>query len=354
MKIDIQLLKKLEPLTRLSKIAVDMLLKQARMRRLKGGSRIFDIGDRSPHSYYLLNGEVDIGSRDGHKSRLVGGSEQARHPFGSLVPRQVSATVASDKAVILLLDRELLEKELTWGLSGERVDFSICDISGADAQNSEWMTSLLHTPVFFRLPMSAVQSLFSKFEAIPCNAGEVIVREGEPGDYYYIIRNGRARVVRQAGGSQITLNHLEAPEGFGDEALISDQPRGATVIMESDGFLMRLAKQDFLDLMKAPAIKRINMRAAHELLQDEKARIIDVRTEAEFEAGHLPDARNIPLYLLYLKSKGFKPGLRYLVYCDTANRSEAATFLLTQRGLDAYLLEDAADALATVGVRETT
>jgi CRP/FNR family transcriptional regulator len=61
-------------------------------------------------------------------------------------------------------------------------------------------------------------------------AGTVILREGDPGDTCYVMRSGRARVVRQHGdGRSITLANLGAGEIFGELAMFGGEVRSATV-----------------------------------------------------------------------------------------------------------------------------
>lgn len=348
-QLSAQRLRKFVPLQGLVDTSLELLAQHTKVFRLECGALLFKVGDRSPYSYLLLEGELEINARDGTTSRLRADQEQALYPVGNLVPRQVGARAASTTATLARIDRNLLEKELTWGqVVGDGSDMSICEISGLPRENRQWMLALLHSPVFFRLPMANVQQLFQRFKEAPYERDEIVVREGEPGDHYFIIRSGSCRVTRQVEGREILLGHMHPPEGFGEQALISDQPRAATVVMETPGVLMSLSKKDFFALMQAPLQKRIGLAKALNLVWENHGRLIDVRSEAEFARGHLAEARNIPLYLLYLKSATFVSTRHYIVYCDSGSRSEAAAFLLTQRGFNAYVLEGAAEALATV------
>ena len=59
---------------------------------------------------------------------------------------------------------------------------------------------------------------------------------------------------------------------------------------------------------------------------------IDVRTQDEFEQGHMPGALNMPLNLLKLKSRMLEADRHLVVYCNSGRRSEAAAYLLGQDG----------------------
>jgi CRP-like cAMP-binding protein len=349
-QLDSQRLRNFIPLQSLTEESLVILVKYAKVFHLKCDDVLFDYGDCSPYSYLLLDGELETSSKDGSKSRLIADVEQALYPIGSLIPRQIKAVVTSKIATLVRIDRNVLEKELTWGQAGSNGKLTICELSGLSGENYEWMLSLLHSPLFFRLPMSNIQVLFQRFSEFHYGRGDVVIKEGDPGDKFFIIRSGTCKITRNSWGKEVVLGTLKAPEGFGEQALISDQPRAATVVMETAGTLMALSKKDFVALMQAPLQKRIKLSEAMNLVWNNKGRLIDVRSEVEFNRGHLKEARNIPLYLLYLKSMAFVPARQYIVYCDSGARSEAAAFLLAQRGFNAQILEGAAEALATVNM----
>jgi CRP-like cAMP-binding protein len=227
--------------------------------------------------------------------------------LGNLLPRQFRARVASPRAKLARLSRDLLEKELVWG------QLSHADSSGSGWDHREWKLDMLRTPSFAKLPLANVQKLFKTMEEVPCVPGETVIREGDRGNYYYLIRSGRCRVVREVGGRETRIGTLDETDGFGDEALVSDRPRNASVIMETDGTLMRLSKTNFNALMKTPLLKRVSLAAALPAVDQGQALLIDVRTEDEFAHDRLPRAINVPIFLLYLKIRSMNRGLKYQV-----------------------------------------
>ena len=79
-----------------------------------------------------------------------------------------------------------------------------------------------------------------------------MIRQGDEGDYFYIIREGTCSVTRLASGNawDVPLAELSTGDCFGEDALVSDGTRNATVTMLTDGVLMRLSKQQFLRAAK--------------------------------------------------------------------------------------------------------
>ena len=199
---------------------------------------------------------------------------------------------------------------------------------------------VLRNRAFQLLPATNINALFTRLQAVPVTAQNVIVMQGEVGDYFYIVKEGRCTVSRRSekSGQATVLSELTVGDSFGEEALLSDAPRNATVTMLTDGVLMRLSKQDFEELLQRPIVRWISARETKEMLK-RGAGLLDVRTEDEYKNGSLKGSVNVPLYLLRLKAANLDPDRSYIVYCETGNRSSAATFLLSERGFDVYVLK---------------
>jgi hypothetical protein len=145
-----------------------------------------------------------------------------------------------------------------------------------------------------RLPSASIDELFRRFERIRTKSGEVILREGDEGDYYYIIENGRCSVSRKVGGVDMSLAELKAGDAFGEEALIAESTRNATVCMKTAGVLLRLKKNDFIELLREPLLKRVSwVEAAQQVAAG--ALWLDVRYPSEYQNDRLPGAVNVPL-----------------------------------------------------------
>ena len=145
-------------------------------------------------------------------------------------------------------------------------------------------------------------------------------------------------------GRIVSLNRLEAGQQFGEEALVSNAPRNATITMLSDGLLLRLAKNDFLELVRAPMVKWLTFGEAQQMVK-QGAGLLDVRTESEYRQGAIKGAQSLPLYKLRELTDRLDPARKYIIYCQTGVRSGVAAFLLNQRGITAYALKGGLQAL---------
>ena len=101
---------------------------------------------------------------------------------------------------------------------------------------------LRQVPFFGPLPFAIVEHLASELQSATYEPGDVIIREGEPGDRFYIIAEGRARASKD--GEQ--LREMGAGESFGEIALLRRIPRTATVTALSRLEARTLAREEFL------------------------------------------------------------------------------------------------------------
>lgn len=168
-------------------------------------------------------------------------------------------------------------------------------------------------------------------------AGADVVREGDPGDYFYVIEKGSADVWRtnDQGDDEIVAT-LEAGATFGEEALIQNSTRNATVRMREDGRLLRLSKADFDVLLKAKLLGELPAEEIAARLRSGKADLIDCRVEEEWELWRLPNSRLMPLETIRERTRGLDPDRDYVVYCRNGRRASAAAFLMRQAGLKAF------------------
>jgi rhodanese-related sulfurtransferase len=179
-----------------------------------------------------------------------------------------------------------------------------------------------------------------RMQHVSYRAGDAVIRQGDEGDYFYVITRGRCVVTRETPLNRegIRLAELGVGESFGEEALVSDARRNATVTMLTDGSLVRLGKQDFQTLLNEPLLHWVDQPRAQEIIA-KGGRWLDVRLPSEFENFHIDGAINVPLYFIRLKLKTLDASVPYVVVCDTGRRSSAGAFLLSERGFDACVLK---------------
>lgn len=358
-KITIEQLQQFEPLSVLSTERLEELRDLVDVEELGVGVTIFREGDVDNQSVYLLNGDVQMVSVSDSRlnTTMTHKAEDAKHSLAEGQPRQLTCT-AMTIAKVLRVDNGILDYMLTWdqlAVAEEKEEVvkkeeepeldktvvvtekTTTTSNDTDSANSEedgrnWIRRMRHIMAFKNMPAANIKSLLQKMETISVDKDEVIIEQGSPGDFYYVLTEGEALVTRR-----VELASLGAGASFGEEALISGSKRNASVTMTTSGLLMRLAKDDFNELLKEPLLDRVTPDEA--LVRVAKGNTwLDVRHVTEFNHSHLPKAKNIPLHELRMRMKELDKEKKYICYCGTGRRSSAATFLLAQNGFKIVVL----------------
>lgn len=327
-------LSQLVPFNGLSEEALQLAATQARRLRLEPGQTLFSRGDQDHDTFYLLEGEValDSASEDAPPLVIQAGGDAARHPLARLKPRNYTC-VARTPCELAVYTDDALDRLVA---RDQATSYEVTEFEGDDPS---WLFDLLRNQSFSRVPPANLHSLFGRFEPLPVAAGQEVIRQGDAGDYYYLIREGAAQVTRGIhGGKSVVLARLGPGDGFGEDALISGEPRNATVTMLGDGLLMRLAASDFRTLLQEPLVHQVAPEEAAAMVRWRGAVLLDVRMEDEYKQGSIKGSINLPLYLLRLRAKALDPTRPYILFCQTGRRSSTAAFLLAQRGFDAHVL----------------
>ena len=147
-------------------------------------------------------------------------------------------------------------------------------------------------------------------------------------------------VPRVKGAKQETLAALSAGRFFGEDALISDSPRNATITMTSDGVLMCLGKNDFQAILQDSVIRHVTEDELDTMVleADTACILVDVRLPMEFRHDRTPGARNLPLNELRREVQNLEKDFFYVV-CGDGRRSELGAYILSEAGLNAYVLD---------------
>jgi CRP-like cAMP-binding protein len=328
-------LRAFSPLDGLKKENLAALARKITLREATQGRVLFKEGDTDKRAIYVVSGIVELLSGGRIVGSVHANSPQSRHPLAPVLPRRCTGRVATERVEYLAIDSDLLDVLLTWDQTGQ---YEVGDLQ-ASAGGDDWMTTLLQNRAFHRIPPANLQALFLRMQRVDFSAGEVVIRQGDEGDFFYVIVSGRCVVTRETPLNRegVKLAELGLGETFGEEALVSGARRNATVTAAVDATTMRLAKEDFLKLLNEPLLRWASYDSAREVIAA-GGRWLDVRLPSEFEHCRFEDALNVPLYFMRLKLSTLDPAVPYVVCCDNGRRSSAAAYLLSERGYDAQVL----------------
>ena len=343
-------LRAFDPLSSLSDARLQEFADLCHLESISSGLDPFRIKPAAEQMSYLVSGSLQLNFASGGQEIVTGGTGPAA------VALLRAETIAHAKALtdvqIIRIDRDLLDIMMTWdqlaAFDATRTGrFKTLNPAApaAEVLPSNWnvMSGVfsvqnLRTGAFAFLPAAHIGELLNRFSRVEVKAAQVMIREGEEGDYYYVIESGRAQVTRLVGGVTVTLADLKSGDAFGEEALVSESKRNATVTMKIDGVLLRLAKQDFIALLKEPLLNKVPVAEAQDKVAA-GALWLDVRYPSEYQYDRLPGAINVPLAEIRNAFNVLDKSRQYVVYCQSGRRSAAAAFLLAHRGFKVALLD---------------
>ena len=237
----------------------------------------------------------------------------------------------------ILLDATELDKHLGWSNLREEVgNTKKGEVKLMLARN---LSNFHNLPEEMMLdePTELIHEIVGKMEILDLSRGEVVIKEGDVGDSYYLIQYGQADVIRnnKDTGQPEILTQIGEGKGFGEEALLKDSVRNATIRMISAGRLWKLNRADFEVLIEPLLMKEMSAKHALANIQYGNYQLIDCREQDEYQVNRIPGASLLPLTTLRENIHILDPDIKYLVYCDNGKRSRAAAYLLQEHNFNA-------------------
>jgi len=333
-----ELLARFSPFNTLTFEYLSKVIDKASIKEYTKGTIIFKRGRELKESLYLVSGNVDLIDSQFAITSLASDDESHKVPLNGVSPTTVSA-VAKSAVVILAVESDFSDLVLAWSESGNEEETHDDHPEFEAAEEGDWMSSLLQSPFFNKIPPGNIRQLFLRFKSQKVVADEIVVKEGERGEFFYVLEVGSAKVVDKQGN---ILAALRPGDYFGEEALVGDTTRNATVKMITPGKLMCLEKSDFVTLLQEPVRRFINYEELVKSFSTESPyQIIDVRLPLERRFQSVPNSRNIPLSQLRKSLPNLEQSQVYVVTDDAGRRADVAAQLMNQAGYEAFILQDA-------------
>jgi len=263
--LDLSVLKTFSPLDGLKAENLHALARKTQILELGAGRVLFKQGDTDKRTFYLVAGKVELRADDKLIGTVRAGSPEARAALAPGLPRKFTARAAIDLEYIVI-DSDLLDVLITWDQTGQ---YEVAELRGDGLDvTGDWMTTLLQTKAFHRIPPANIQAIFMRMQRINYRTRDVVIKQGTEGDYFYVVVSGKCVVTRETPLNKegIKLAELGPGDSFGEEALIAEAKRNATVTMATDGTLMRLGKADFQTLLNEPLLQWVDYDAARAII----------------------------------------------------------------------------------------
>lgn len=331
-------IRQLVPINRLPPENQEVLLQASTFQTVFDGQAIYVQGHQDNYVHYLIDGTVEFLWNGNIVKRLPAGIKAARRALDK--PGRKRHTVrAVSNCTVLRIARKDFDQQLEEGnlLTGPQ-QVEVSEI--AAEKSSNWMIKMLQSKLFERLPALNIQKIFGRMERITVSADDVVVKQDEIGDFYYVIEQGFCEVTRQIpGGKEIHLADVAAGDAFGEVALIAGSARTASVAMLSDGTLMRLPIDDFNELIRGPLLRGISATTAISRI-DRGAQWLDIRYPVVHAKTTLRASLNVPFNVLRLQANRLDMAKRYIVCGDDPTDSSVGAFLLIERGFTVDYLDE--------------
>lgn len=325
-------LKKYRYFSGLSDGALEALSKKLSVAELPAGTKI--IKENTPaDSFYLVNkGEVEVFKRtkfgQSAKISIMGHGEG----FGEMAlltcsHRHCSVSAKTDVVLYRISKKDF--DEITY------LDAAFLNILEGKVKDYSEYDKMKTLQPFALLEPEKMLTLIDKMREEKFSPGENIITQGDKGDVYYIIKSGRAAVIRKEKDKEPEqVDVLSSGEGFGEEALIREKSRSATVQAIDEITVLVLEKADFDKILRESFLEW-DFPEDIPLEKREQYVFIDARIKPEYEEEHIEGAINIPIEELRQKYMELDPALEYYTYCTADSRGMAAAFLLRSQGFKA-------------------
>jgi len=310
---------------------------------------------------YLIAGSAELRRSFFDRTELKSGQGSALQPLDYLLRSEGGQVVALETCQTVQIARDLLDRAMA---AGSPLDYGVATLQEAELAEEflisdgevevDWMSRFLQSPLAQHLPALNIQQLLACLTVRDIAKGETIVRRGEIGDAMYVVTRGMA-LVRTDVQSAFHGREFSLIPGdyFGEEALVADTVRNATVVMEAAGSVACLDREAFNELVRSQLVRMADDKLMERCLMaatDEGITVLDVRFPIEYRRDALPASRNIPISLLRARMGLLNLQSRILVTSQGGRRSELAVFLLRQAGFDAYLMQPPGNRFTQVDV----
>ncbi|HPH94649.1 MAG TPA: cyclic nucleotide-binding domain-containing protein [Anaerolineaceae bacterium] len=129
-------------------------------------------------------------------------------------------------------------------------------------EQAQIIALLKNIHLFRRLADAEVEKIAAQFEPVALSDGQILFKQGDPAESFYIILNGKVKITRRRQNQVRQLATLIKGDYFGEEALITHSSRSATITAIADSTLLRLSHEDFEDLITRIPMLKANLVVA--------------------------------------------------------------------------------------------
>jgi CRP/FNR family cyclic AMP-dependent transcriptional regulator len=151
------------------------------------------------------------------------------------------------------------------------------------------ITFLLETPMFEKLEPSEIMEIIHIVEVEIHKAGDIIFREGDTGDAWYVLYHGAVDVLKHGASGEKKITSLGPQSCFGEISILDGSPRSATIRVAEDSVVFRVPRDAFVELIDSDHLVAYKLLHHMAILLAERQRTTTLRLSELLKASEITD-----------------------------------------------------------------
>lgn len=335
-KLTSEKLKHYEFFSGLSDGALEELAQRIQKKQMPAGTVIIKEGDPGDAFYILCKGDVEITRKTEFGQTAKVASASAGDSFGEMalltnMPRNCTVTAKTD-VTMSVLTKDDFDQIVS-------LDTAFSNLLQRKSGSYDEFNRIKTLKPFALVEPEKMLTLIEAMQTRKFAPGETIISQGEKSNDYYIIKSGKVAVIKKEKGKEEAeqVAVLNSGEGFGEEAIIRDMPRNASIRTVEETEVLMLDKKTFENILGMSFLVNAFPEDVIEELGDSVV-LIDARIPPEYKEEHIKGALNIPIEILRQEIPKMDKAKKYYTYCTNDSRGMTAAFLMKSMGFDADAL----------------
>jgi len=219
----------------LTEKAVLSVIDSMSQQTVESGSNLITQGEEGDNFYIVDEGTFDVFVQRGGNAPGKVCEYEAGAMFGELALMYNAPRAATVRAT---------SRSRVWALDRESFQMMLC--TAENLKKSQYEEFLANIEIFAHMTKYELARLSDMLETELFEAGEDIVKQGDEGNYFYIIEDGEARAYINGEKGEVEVKYYSKPgEFFGEVSLITNAARRATVRAASDCSVLSVSRDDF-------------------------------------------------------------------------------------------------------------
>jgi len=151
------------------------------------------------------------------------------------------------------------------------------------------ITFLLETPMFEKLDPSEIMEIIHIVEIEQYQAGDIVFREGDKGDAWFVLYKGAVEVIKQGATGEKRIAELGPQACFGEISILDGSPRSATIRVTEDSVAFRVSREAFGELIDDDHLVAYKLLHQMAILLADRQRTTTLRLSELLNAGEITE-----------------------------------------------------------------